>query len=167
MHLRFAREIRHTLVIVFVKRTHVGRNVKIKSSVRCLTRAFIAAVEKLILPLSTTNYRQRSSARKREYRLTHQLPARRTTSGDDPSVRSSTTQEHCTTYVGFSTVATRPTTACSHRPPATSTRKDYRICPPPKVPLSLQNIPRLLRDDRRLHVVSVRMTLSLLPLACP
>jgi len=111
MHLRFAREIRHTLVIVFVKRTHVGRNVKIKSSVRCLTRAFIAAVEKLILPLSTTNYRQRSSARKREYRLTHQLPARRTTSGGNPSVRSSTTQEHRTTYVGFSTVATRPTTA--------------------------------------------------------
>jgi len=100
------------LLFAFGRERHAGRNVKIKSSMHCLTRAFTAVDKNLILPQSTMKYRQRWPAREREStgRRPSYVPDG-LRQGVDPSARPSTTPEHRTTYVGPSTAATRPMTA--------------------------------------------------------
>ena len=46
-----------------------------------------------------------------------------------------------------------------HRPPAPAARKDYRIGPLPERAAVVVEPFRLLKDNRRRHVESVRMTL--------
>ena len=164
IHLCFDWVIRGIFCHRVPMTTHVGRNVKIKSSVRCLTRAFLA-VETLTLLQSTTNYRPRSLTRNEN--TGRRLSYRPVESGRrpvSPSVDHSTTPYHLRRCLHN---RDQTDDRVAHRPPASSTRKDYRIGPPPKVPPTPQNIPLLLRDDRRFHVEPVRMTLCLLPLACP
>ena len=104
-HLCLDREAH--LLFVFGSERHAGRNVKIKSSVRCLTRLFTAVDKNVILLQSTTKSRQRG-------RHAHENPP-----ADDPVTcqTDSSGRRHVSPFVddstapSSSTVATRPTTA--------------------------------------------------------